>query len=213
MNSLINHLNPLQMDVLKEVGNIGAGHAATALSKILYKPVDMRVPLVQLVAFDDVTKLLGGPEKLVTAVFFSVEGDMTGSLFFILNEDASRKLIRDLFNVPYDQLEITAEYSEMECSALKEIGNILTGSYLSSLADLTGLSLSPSVPALAFDMAGAILSYGLMQAGELGDIALIIDTDFIQGEKEVGGRFLFIPDPNSLPILFHSLGVSVNDTH
>jgi chemotaxis protein CheC len=211
MSSSIYNLNALQMDVLKEVGNIGAGHAATALSKILYKPVDMRVPHVQLIAFDDVSEFIGGPEQLVIAVFFNVEGDLTGSLFFIMSEDASRKLIRDLFDLPDSDAEAGSEYSEMERSALNEIGNILAGSYLSSLADLTGLSLYPSVPALAFDMAGAILSYGLIQAGQLGDVALIIDTNFIQGEKEVGGRFFFIPDPASLPILFHALGVSMND--
>jgi chemotaxis protein CheC len=211
MSFEISKLNSIQMDVLKEVGNIGAGNAATALSKILQKTVDMRVPFVRLVHFDEITEYIGGPEQLVAAVFFRVEGDMSGSLFYIMKEEAANRLIKDLFGI--QSSNSISEFSEMECSAINEVGNILAGSYLSSLADLTKLSLSPTVPALAFDMAGAIISYGLLQAGEMGDIALLIDTNFIQDEKQFEGRFFFIPDPDSLGILFNALGVTENDGH
>lgn len=208
--SAMDRLNSVQMDVLKELGNIGAGHAATALSQILYRPVDMRVPYVQIVPFEDVSDFVGGAEQPVTAILFTVEGEVTGILFFIMVEEAARSLLSGL---PIDHKSEPSqfEYTEMECSALNEIGNILAGSYLSSLANLTNLSLSPSVPALAFDMAGAILSYGLMESGQLADMALVIDTNFVQGETEVGGRFFFIPNPNSLPVLFQALGVEVNE--
>jgi chemotaxis protein CheC len=206
-------LNSIQMDVLKELGNIGAGHAATALSQILYRPVDMRVPYVQIVPFDDVSEFVGGPEQPVTAILFTVEGDLSGFLFFIMAEEATRSLLNGLGISELEGDTASLEFSEMECSALNEIGNILAGSYLSSLANLTGLSMCPSVPALAIDMAGAIISYGLMEASQLGDVALVIDTNFVQGEKEAGGRFFFIPNPNSLPVLFKSLGVEVNEHH
>jgi len=98
-------------------------------------------------------------------------------------------------------------FNDMEISALNEIGNILSGSYLSALADLTKLSMSPTVPSLAIDMAGAILSYGLLQYGEMGDDALLIDTTFLEGNHEVEGQFFLIPDPESFAIIFESLGV------
>ncbi|MNV90376.1 CheY-P phosphatase CheC [compost metagenome] len=99
------------------------------------------------------------------------------------------------------------ELGEMELSALSEIGNILAGSYLSSLADFTSLSMYPTVPALAMDMAGAILSYGLLQFGQMGDDALLIDTTFFEGKNEIEGQFFLIPDPESFPKIFKSLGV------
>lgn len=98
----------------------------------------------------------------------------------------------------------------MEWSALSEIGNILAGSYLSSLADFTSLSMIPTVPALAMDMAGAILGYGLLQFGEMGDSALVIDTTFIEGNHEVEGQFFLIPDPDSFRKIFIALGVPMN---
>lgn len=97
-----------------------------------------------------------------------------------------------------------------EWSALSEIGNILAGSYLSSLADFTSLQMSPTVPALALDMAGAILSYGLLQFGEMGDSALLIDTTFIEGQDEVEGQFFLIPDPDSFAKIFAALGVPID---
>ncbi|WP_420819449.1 chemotaxis protein CheC [Paenibacillus thalictri] len=192
------------MDVLKEVGNIGAGHAATALSKLLDKPVDMLVPKVRMVAFEEIADSVGGSEEVVIAIFLRVVGETPGNLFFIMTLDSAKKLLKKLVG-----LEVVDEdsYSEMELSALNEIGNILAGSYLSSLADFTNLNMSPTVPSLAIDMAGAILSYGLLQYGQMGDAALLIDTKFLEGNDEVEGHFFLIPDPESFEKIFVALGV------
>lgn len=194
----------LQMDVLKEVGNIGAGNAATALSKLLNKPVDMGVPKVNLLPFEAITESLGGSEEVVLAIFLRVVGDVPGNLFFILSIESAKGLLQKLMGLEVEKQE---KFSELELSALQEIGNILAGSYLSSLADFTQLHMSPTVPALAIDMSGAILSYGLIQFGEMGDHALLIDTTFLEGVDEVEGHFFLIPDPQSLPKLFKALGV------
>nr|WP_235941423.1 chemotaxis protein CheC [Paenibacillus puerhi] len=193
-----------QMDVLKEVGNIGAGHAATALSKLLDKPVDMLVPKVRMVPFEEVADSVGGAEQIVIAIFLRVEGETPGNLFFILSLDSAKRLLRNLVGI-----EVVSDegYTEMELSALNEIGNILAGSYLSSLADFTNLSMQPTVPSLAIDMAGAILSYGLLQFGQMGDQALLIDTKFLDGQEEVEGHFFLIPDPESFEKIFIALGV------
>lgn len=193
-----------KMDVLKEVGNIGAGHATTALSTLLNKPVDMAVPTVNFLPFEAIADKVGGSEAVVIAIFLRVEGDAPGNMFFIINRESARGLLQGLlgFNAAEND-----DYSELELSALSEIGNILAGSYLSSLGDFTGLRLSPTVPSLAVDMAGAILSYGLLQFGTMGDDALLIDTTFLGGPHEAEGHFFFIPDPESFERLFRALGV------
>nr|WP_106766048.1 chemotaxis protein CheC [Paenibacillus faecalis] len=198
----------LKMDVLKEVGNIGAGNAATALSQLLNKPIDMAVPLVQLLSFEEIAESVGGAERIVLAVFLRVEGEAPGNLFFIMSPEAAKKLLKRLAGI-----EIPEEngFSEMELSAISEIGNILAGSYLSSLADFTKLVMTPTVPGLAIDMAGAILSYGLLQFGEMGDDALLINTTFLEGQHEVEGQFFLIPDPQSFAQIFEALGVPLEN--
>ncbi|QYR24175.1 chemotaxis protein CheC [Paenibacillus sp. sptzw28] len=197
-------LEAFKLDVLKEVGNIGAGNAATALSRLLDKPVDMNVPTVSFIPFEQIADRVGGFEQVVIAVFLRVEGDAPGNMFFLIEENSAKKLLRNLLSI--DSVDQTG-YSEMELSALSEIGNILAGSYLSSLADFTKLSMSPTVPAIAIDMAGAILSYGLVQYGEMGDSALLIDTKFLEGQEELEGYFFLIPDPESFNKIFSALGV------
>ncbi|WP_423212923.1 chemotaxis protein CheC [Paenibacillus solani] len=194
------------MDVLKEVGNIGAGNAATALSRLLNKPIDMAVPKVQLLPFEQIAESVGGSEQLVIAVFLRVEGDAPSNLFFIMSPEAGKNLLQNLAGIEVSE---EGQFSDMEQSALGEIGNILAGSYLSSLADFTNLSMTPTVPALAMDMAGAILSYGLLQFGEMGDDALLINTTFLEGQNEVEGQFFLIPDPQTFAQIFEALGVSL----
>jgi chemotaxis protein CheC len=203
----VNEFRPfadLQMDVLKEVGNIGAGHAATALSKLLDKPVDMMVPKVRMVPFEEIAESVGGIEQVVVAIFLRIDGETPGNMFFILTQESAKRLLRKIVGI---EVEAEDSYTEMELSALNEIGNILAGSYLTSLADFTNLNMQPTVPSLAIDMAGAILTYGLLQYGEMGDHALLIDTAFLEGKDEVEGHFFLIPDPESFDRIFAALGV------
>ncbi|MFC3797785.1 chemotaxis protein CheC [Cohnella sp. GCM10012308] len=203
---LFSHNAEFKMDVLREVGNIGAGHAATALSRLLDKPIDMAVPKVSFIPFEDIADRVGGAEEVVVAIFLRVEGEAPGNMFFLMSQNQARLLLQGLLHF---ELSEGPDYTEMEMSALSEIGNILAGSYLSSLADLTGLPLSPTVPAIAVDMAGAILSYGLVQFGTMGDEALLIDTTFLEDDRRAEGHFFFIPDPESFERLFRALGVPI----
>ncbi|MEF3304838.1 chemotaxis protein CheC [Paenibacillus sp. GYB003] len=193
-----------QLDVLKEVGNIGAGHAATALSKLLARPVDMQVPLVNMLPFEEIIELLGGSEQIVLTIFLRVTGDAPGNMFFIMTRQSAKKLLKHLAGI---ESEDDDSYTDMELSALNEIGNILAGSYVSSLADFTKLTMIPSVPSLAIDMLGAVVSYGLIQYGEMGDNALFIDTKFLEGNDAVEAHVFFVPDPESFGKLFGALGV------
>lgn len=200
-------LAEFQLDVLKEVGNIGAGHAATALSTLLDKPVDMLVPKVKVLPFEDVSESVGGSEQVVLAIFLRVEGEAPGNMFFILTMESAKNMLSNLVGM---ELSTEGTFSEMELSALNEIGNILAGSYLSSLADFTQLHMIPTVPSLSIDMAGAILSYGLIQFGQMGEQALLIDTKFLEGNNEVQGHFFLIPDPDSFEKIFVALGVGAS---
>ncbi|NGQ94030.1 chemotaxis protein CheC [Brevibacillus sp. SYP-B805] len=207
-----NRFGDFQIDVLREIGNIGAAHAATALSQMIQKAVDMKVPQVKIIAFDEIADFVGGAEAIVLTVFLRVEGDCPGNMFFIVDLPSARNLLRQLLGLS-ESTEEDAPLSEMELSALQEIGNILAGSYLSSLADFTKLNMQPSVPALAIDMAGAILSYGLIELGNSGDFALTIDTAFFEGHEEVEGHFFLIPDPDALETLFTALGVPLDGNY
>ncbi|HEU4965123.1 MAG TPA: chemotaxis protein CheC [Bacilli bacterium] len=207
MEDQIKNLGEFQLSVLREVGNIGAGHAATALSNMLSSEIQMNVPRVSVVAFDEIAEVVGGAEKLVIGIFLRVEGEIPGSIFFLLEQESAKRLVSGMVGAFADESE--EEFSEMEISALQEIGNILAGSYLSSLADFTQKEMSPTPPALAVDMAGAILSIALIQLGPMSDFALVVDTEFLQGDKEIEGHFFLLPDPGSVETLFRSLGVEL----
>ncbi len=196
-------LNNIQMDVLREIGNIGAGNAVTSLAKMIDKKVDMAVPKVKIMGFDKVSQILGGEEIIVVGILLSVTGDLTGNMMFILDNYAARQLVNILLGSDSTSLQ----FDDMELSALKEIGNILTGSYLNALAGLTNLRILPSIPELAIDMAGAILSVPAIEFGKVGDSVLYIETEFSEGITKVFGDFLLIPDVDSYEVLLKALGV------
>lgn len=198
-------LNNIQLDVLREIGNIGAGNAVTALAKMLNKRVDMAVPKVKIMGFKDVSNILGGEEIQVVGILLNVSGDLTGNMMFTLDINAARTLVNILLG---GNTSTSCEFDEMELSALKEIGNILTASYLSALSGLTNLKILPSVPELAIDMAGAILSVPAIEFGKVGDSVLYIETEFSEGITKVFGDFLLIPDVESYEILLKALGVT-----
>ena len=202
-------ITSLHLDVLKEIGNIGAAHAATALSDLLNKKIDMRVPKVEMISFHEMMELVGGAETAVVGIYLRIEGDIEGSMFFILPiEQANRfiqRLIKDEtfdFNRP--------PISELGLSAMQELGNILSGSYLSALSDFTGLKIYPTVPGLSVDMFGAIISIGLIEISQVSDHVIVIDTSIFEDEvvhsEELKGHFFLLPDPQSFIHLFKALG-------
>ncbi|WP_282171621.1 chemotaxis protein CheC [Cytobacillus firmus] len=209
MNFSEKNISSMQLDILKEIGNIGAGHAATALSTLLNKKIDMSVPDVKIVSFDEMIDMAGGPENVVAGVFLRIEGDAPGSMFFVLPLTQAEIFIRELpGNIPFCADELP--YEELALSALQELGNILSGSYLSSLSDFTKLSLFPSVPMLSIDMVGAIIGTGLLEISQVSDYAIVIDTalnDELQNTDAVNGHFFLLPDPQSFQIIFKALGV------
>lgn len=190
-------------DVLKEIGNIGAGNATTALAQLLQCKVDMKVPQVKLLEFDELGELMGGEEQIMAGIYLCVEGDITGSIMFLLRKDAARHLVSKLMGMEMPE----EEFNEIETSALKEIGNIITGAYLNSLSSLTNLVIYPSVPDLTIDMAGAILSVPAIEFGTLGDKILLIQTQFTD-DVDLDGYFVLVPDLESYAKILGALGLS-----
>lgn len=196
----LNTEDKVLFDVLREIGNIGAGNATTALAHMLNCKVDMYVPQVRLLDFKDVGTIMGGEEQIMAGVYLMVEGDITGSILFVLEKESARKMVAMLLGMENSGDELT----EMEQSALKEIGNIITASYLNSLSTLTQLKIYPSVPALCIDMAGAIMSVPAIEFGTMGDKILLIQTQFSEG---LDGFFILAPDLESYDKILESLGM------
>ncbi|MBH0167755.1 MULTISPECIES: chemotaxis protein CheC [Fictibacillus] len=205
-------IKPIHLDVLREIGNIGAGHAATALSTMLNKAVDMKVPSVNVISFEEISEMVGGAENVVASVFLRIVGDAPGCMFFMLPVEQAEQLLEDLLVGQTVNLS-NGDESDIALSALQEVGNILSGSYLTSFSDFTGLNLQPSVPATSIDMAGAILSFGLFEISAVSDYAIVIDTAFtdIERQDEVKGHFFLLPDPLSFSKIFHALGVPLDE--
>ncbi len=192
-------------DVLREIGNIGAGNAMTALSQMLQCKVDMKVPQVKLLEFSEVGALMGGEEQIMVGVLLGVEGDITGSMMFLVEQKSAKHLINKIMMGMATEGDT---FSEMELSAMQEVGNIITGAYLNSLATLTNLSIVPTPPALTVDMAGAILSVPAIEFGIFGDNILLIQSQFFD-EMEIDGYFILIPDVDSYSKILSSLGMPV----
>lgn len=196
-------------DVLKELGNIGAGNATTALAQMLDARVDMSVPNVSLLEFKDLGDVVGGEEQVMVSIYLRVEGDIQGSIMFMLPKEAAAHLANKLMS---GMLGINVENSnnnelgEMECSAIMEIGNIITGAYLNALSGLTNMKIYPSVPNLGIDMAGALLSVPAIEFGIYGDHILMIQTKF-SDDIDLDGFFILIPDMESYEKILTSLGV------
>ena len=190
-------------DVLKELGNIGAGNATTALAQMLQCKVDMKVPQVQLLEFKNVGAMIGGEEHLMTGIYLGVEGDITGSIMFMMEQETAKHLVSKMMM----GMESGGDrFNEMELSALKEVGNIITGSYLNSLSDLTRLTIYPTIPSIATDMAGAILSVPAIEFGVYGDKILLIQTQF-SDDVDLNGYFILVPDVDSYTKILSSLGI------
>ena len=200
-------LEDSQFDVLKEIGNIGAGNATTALATMLNIKVDMSVPNVALLPFDNISSFIGSEEQTVVGILLEIQGDIDGMMMFLFDMKSAHHLVNSLMMREVHQDENgMADFSEMEMSALNEIGNIVSGSYLSALSGLTGMKMVSSVPALSIDMLGALLSVPAIEFGKYGDKLLMIQSEF--GEDDfVTGYFLLIPELESYDKILTSLGM------
>ncbi len=192
-------LQAIHLSALQEIGNIGAGNAAGALATMLNTRIDMSVPRSGILPYEDMLKLAGNEEDIVSCVYFQITGDIEGNIFFLLSHDSAAKLVEMLLG--------SGTGRDMVESTLKEIGNILTGNFLTSFNQFTGLKIKQSIPAFAFDMLGAVLSAALLEGGHLAEKALVIETEFFIKEKTLNGHFFLVPNEESLSQILKALGL------
>lgn len=193
------------LDILKEIGNIGAGNATSALAQMLDTKVDMNVPEVRLLDFKEVGDLMGGADQIMAGIYLAVEGDIDGSIMFLLGVQSAKILVNKLMQ--QEPADASEAFNEIELSALQEIGNIITGSYLNSMSMLTNLKMIPSVPYIAVDMAGAILSVPAIEFGMMGDYIMLIENKFFD-DSDLNGYFILLPDMDSWKKILKALGIS-----
>lgn len=198
----LNSMDSTYMDILSEIGNIGSGNATTALAQLLNRKIDMSVPNVALLGFDNITDLIGSAEDILLGILFGIEGDVTGMMMFLMQPESAHNLTNALLGYKNE----TQEFDEMELSAINEIGNIISGAYLNSIATLTNLKIISTVPSTTIDMAGALLSVPAIEFGKIGDKILMIQTQMGEGET-INGYFLLIPDLESYDKILSALNV------
>lgn len=201
------NVNSMYFDVLKELGNIGAGNATTAIATMLNLTIDMKVPNVRLIAVEDLGGAICPEEETIVGIFLEVQNDISGSMMFLMRLRSAHYLVDRLMGGMGGDASDPGEFSEMELSALKEIGNIIAGSYLSALSTMTQLMITPSVPYISVDMAAAILSVPAIQFGQFGENALLIETEF-GDDVTIEGYFILLPDEDSYDKILESLGIS-----
>lgn len=192
------------LDVLNEISNIGTGNAITALSQMMDLDIEIEVPVTCTVDFETMANLMGGKERTVVAVLIGLNEGIEGMMMLIMNRQSADLIINGVQKKPLDNP--IEEYTEMDLSALTEVGNIMAGSYLNAISKFTGLTIRPGVPQCAIDMAGAIMEIPVMLYGEQCDNALLIQSKVKNLHWATEGYFLLIPTLDSVDKLYDILG-------
>ena len=199
----LEEVNNMYLDVLRELGNIGAGNATSAIANMLGMKMDMHVPSIRLMEVSKLGMAIGEEDETIVGIFLEVEKDINGSMMFLMEIPSARYLVNKLM---MQDTSADTPFGEMELSALKEGGNIIAGSYLSALSSLTNLVILPSIPYIAVDMAASILSVPAIEFGQYGDNALLIQTE-ICADIEINGYFILMPEQDSYEKILTALGI------
>lgn len=195
----------MQLDVLREIGNIGAGNAATALATILDERVEISLPQVRITDFDTAVNALGGAETMTVGVLVNFSGEASGMIMLLLNIEDAKGVMSIL--VQEDEDGEDGQLSDMKLSAIKEIGNILGSSYINSISTMTGLNINVSIPYIAIDMAGALMSVPIIEFGSVGDKVMFIEECFSAEENKLTSNIIMFAEIETLKIIMERLGL------
>ncbi|MDE6731935.1 MAG: chemotaxis protein CheC [Oscillospiraceae bacterium] len=198
-------LSPIAIDALQEIGNIGSGNAASSLSAMLGKPITMNVPTIHVMDYQAVIDEIGGPEQILTAILVMFRGDIKGMMMFMLDNKFAEIVVNTFMgkeNIDVIQMD------ETDSSAVKEMGNIMGGAYLSALAAMAEFTVEMDPPSLTVDMSGALMNAPMVMLDDVGDKVLFIDDGFKIDNINVDANILLIPEMESLDILMKKLGVN-----
>ncbi len=200
-----NNFSAMQIDVLKEIGNIGSGNACTALAMLLNTFVDMTVPSIRFLDFESVKEFLGGGESEVLGIRIGVKEDLTGMMFHIVKKQFAERIINTFYP---KELATLKDLNDMDLSVLSEMGNITSGAYANALASLSNMKVDIMTPEYHVNTIEEILQIPLKEYAEVGDKILVIDEQFIMGDEKLTSNMLLILDGASLTKLFERLGIT-----
>ena len=198
-------LNELEIDTLREIGSIGMGNAANSLSEMLGCEVRITLPEVRIMEYNHAIEWIGGPEAITAGVLVRISGDINGIMLSVQQIDFVNLIIGKIFEKKIDTYE---ELTEIESSALIEIGNIMISTFINALSGLADINLNLTVPAFTVDMQGAIIAVPMAEYGGQSDYIMTIGGNFICEKKQVPCRLLLSPDIRSLNFLLRKLGVT-----
>ncbi len=201
----IEKLNVNELDFFRELENVGASHAATALSVLLSRPVAIRVPQIKLCEYNEICDILHGPENVVAGLLVGISDDIRGFILLVLDEADAQELINVVISAMAGDDIPESEREALAASALKEVANMLIGAYITAISELTGLRINVSVPELVIDMAGAIMNLVAVAYGEFSDHALFMETEFCEQSKNLFGHFFLVPDAESYEKLLEKM--------
>ncbi len=203
----IRSLKALQLDALREVASIGAGHAATAVSQMIGGTIMISVPTINVSRLEEVPPQVSGPEEPVAAVLMNMLGDLTGRTLLVFPKPTAIRLAELMLRRPQGSSQ---ELGEMEQSAIKEAGNILSSAYMNALSDFMGMLLLPSPPSLAIDMSTAVLTTAYLQFGNDKDVVFCVESEFLMNDaaNPLRGFFLLLPDAASLQAILKAIRVA-----
>ncbi len=197
-------LNKDQLDALREIGNIGSGNAAMALSTMLGKTIDLSVPQVRIMEYEEVSEKLGGPETIMIGLLLTLDDDIKGMIMFLMHQEFSNMLAQTLTGGEVENNGITDDDTK---SAISEIGNIMAASYVNAIAQLLDMKINISTPQLSIDMVGSILSVPAIAFANMSDRIIMIGNEFDQTNSNTTGQVLLMPEVESLQNLIMKLGI------
>lgn len=195
-------MDTMALDVMREIGSIGTGSAATALSGLVGEQVRMTVPNIEIKDFNDAITLLGGPEDVVAAVLVRMSGDVNGTMLFLLRMEFVNAVLSRILGKRIDDY---SQLYEMEISVLTEVGNIMISSYVNAISKLAGMDIHLSVPAIAVNMLGGIMSVPMAEMGYDTDSLMLINGKLVLNEEHHDSTLLMLPDIESLNKLMSKL--------
>ncbi|MBI2795581.1 MAG: chemotaxis protein CheC [Gemmatimonadetes bacterium] len=197
-------LSPAQLDALREVANIGAAHAATALSQMTNATIMISVPRINIAPLEEVPPQLSAPEEPVAAVLMQMLGDLAGRTLLVFPKPTALRLSELMLRRPKGS---STDLGEMEQSAIKEASNILSGAYMNALSDFMGMMLLPSPPSMAIDMSEAVLTSTYLQFGSDYDLVFCVESAFYMKDfdEHLRGFFLLLPDGASLQAILRAV--------
>ena len=198
-------LTSLEIDTLREIGSIGTGNAATALSQMLGREVRITMPEVRIMGYNEAIEWIGGPEAVTAGVLVKMSGDVGGIMLSVQKLELVNFILETMLGQGIGSYE---ELAGLEQSALIEIGNIMISAFVTALSGLAGININLTVPAFAVDMQGAILAVPMAEYGGMSDYLMTIGGNFVCNGQEIPSHLLLSPDLRSLEFLLRKLGVS-----